>query len=153
MKRDKRAILNDIKCCIRDNITVELLSIGTYIPSAIVLRYRTDWVYNVELKDLNRPDVLLTCSISDISWPHYENCTENTPQIPNLAAFALKRKVPIDLGEKGIRFCESIILKFCNNEWHLIAELHDINKIKPVTYEFVSSVNWPSSGGGYICKS
>ena len=152
MTRDSSTILNDIKHCIRTNTPVDFLGCGGYKPQRIVLRYQHSWVYDVHLQDPKRTDVKIICSPSDICCPCYD-FPEEIMQIPKLAAFALKRKVPVDCGEDGIRTCAGIHLVFENGEWCLIAELHDVNKIKPVIYNSVNSVNWPSSGGGYICAS
>ncbi len=150
MKIQLNNILNDIKCCIRNSTPVEFLSHSGYKPIFLSLRFQYEWVYEVHLEDPKRPDVKIKCPVTDIQCPHFEQ-TEETLPIPKLAAFAMKRKVPIDCGENGIRICAEIQMHYKNNSWHLIAELHDINKINPVIYEFVNSINWPSSGGGYIC--
>ncbi|MEE1137281.1 MAG: hypothetical protein U0M02_02255 [Acutalibacteraceae bacterium] len=152
MTRDSNTILNDIKHCIRTNTPVDFLGCGGYKPKRIVLRFKYDWVYDIHLEDPKRSDVTIVCSTSDISCPYYD-FPEETLQIPKLAAFALKRKIPVDCGEDGIRTCAGIHLVFENSEWCLLAELHDVGKIKPVIYNPVNSVNWPNSGGGYICAS
>lgn len=66
---ETRAVLNRAKFCIAHKIVVSL-QWGEYFPVALILRrIKDEWIYSVELHDVNRINSLITIGLYDIEWP------------------------------------------------------------------------------------
>ncbi len=77
--------------------------------------------------------------------------SEEIKRLLNKAKFCISHQIPVQL-QWGEYIPAALVLRYVNQEWLYTVEMQDKKRMDTTITIGLEDVDWPTAGGGFICK-
>ena len=77
--------------------------------------------------------------------------SEEIKRLLNKAKFCISHHIPVQL-QWGEYIPAALVLRYVNQEWLYTVEMQDKKRMDTTITIGLEDVDWPTAGGGFICK-